>query len=274
MAKQIYLKNNEIENILRDIKNQLLSQKAFGSISFKKNFSNDKRKAEIYFTTKAWCKITTLVNAFSTEVQWHGCVNRISENVFSVYDILVPPHVVSSATVVSDYKEYSEWLDGLEDDVFNSMRFHGHSHVKMSCSPSSVDETYRKDVVTQIPTPKNEDEDAFYIFMIFNKNGDWTAEIYDIANNALYDTSDITIDVVSDDGCDFLSAFLKEAKSVAIEKKPEPSKTVYHKDGSYRYTGTSDSSLSSTLKHMIANDDGELYSDYSSYYDTKYYGGY
>ena len=94
----------------------------------------------------------------------------LTQSEFEIYDIIVPPHVVTGSTVTADYTKYSEWLNALEDDVFNSLHFHGHSHVNMACSPSGTDMKYRQDVVTQLPVPKNETDDSFYIFCIFNKD--------------------------------------------------------------------------------------------------------
>lgn len=219
MAKPIFVTDNDVERILQEIRTQLTGMKSFGSIDIKKNFTKDDRKATILFTEDAWNKVNALVREFDTEVQWHGCVNRISENEFEIYDILVPPHVVTGSTVTSDQAKYEEWLDKLPNNVFDFLHFHGHSHVNMGCSPSGVDTKYRQDVVTQLPIPRNEDDDSFYIFLIFNKRGEWTGEIYDLKYNALYETNEIVIDVYT--GSDeFLSEFIANAKKMAIKETP------------------------------------------------------
>ena len=221
MAKPIYMDGGEIEQLLREVKQQLLGLKCPGGVDIKKDFAKDNRRAVIYFTPGAWNRMTALVSSFNTEVQWHGCVRRLGENVFEVYDIIVPPHVVTGSTVTSDPVRYSEWITGLGDEVFSHLRFHGHSHVNMGCSPSGTDMKYRRDIVTQLPIPRNEDEDSFYLFLIVNKKGEWTGEIYDVTNNALYGNGEIEIEVY-DKGDSTLSTFISEAKKLAVKETPAP----------------------------------------------------
>ena len=221
MAKQIYMTNDDVESIVEKVCTELRSNfsglKCYGSIDIKRSFTfkSDDRIAMLYFTPIAWIKMTALVSRFETEVQWHGLVRRISENEFEITDIIVPPHEVSGATVTSEYKPYIEWMDGLDDDTFNAVRFHGHSHVNMAVSPSSVDTKYRLDLVTQLPKPTGND-DVFYIFLIINKKHEWSAEIYDLTNNALYDTDEIYMDCYLGDGD--IDSFIAEAKKVAVAR--------------------------------------------------------
>lgn len=215
MAKPIYMTNNDIESVCAELRQTLNGMKCYGSIDIKRSFKSDDRIATLYFAPIAWIKMTALVSRFETEVQWHGMVRRISENEFEIYDILVPPHEVSGATVTSEYKSYIEWMDGLDDDTFNAVRFHGHSHVNMSVSPSSVDNKYRLDLVTQLPKP-TENDDVFYIFLIINKKHEWSAEIYDLTNNALYGTDEICMECLLGDSD--LDSFIAEAKKVAVAR--------------------------------------------------------
>lgn len=221
MAKKIYMTNDDVENIVEKVCTELRSDfsslKCYGSIDIKRSvtFKSDDRIAMLYFTPIAWIKMTALVSRFETEVQWHGLVRRISENEFEITDIIVPPHEVSGATVTSEYKPYIEWMDGLDDDTFDALRFHGHSHVNMAVSPSSVDTKYRLDLVTQLPKPTGND-DVFYIFLIINKKHEWSAEIYDLTNNALYGTDEIYMECYLDDGD--IDSFIAEAKKVAVAR--------------------------------------------------------
>lgn len=234
MAKQIFMTNDDVENIVAKVCNELRSNfsglKCYGSVEVKRKISlnADNRFAMLYFTPTAWIKMTALVSRFETEVQWHGLVRRVSENEFEVTDILVPPHEVSGATVTSEYKPYIEWMDSLDDDTFNAVRFHGHSHVNMAVSPSSTDTKYRLDLVTQLPKPTG-DDDVFYIFLIINKKHEWSAEIYDFTNNALYDTDEIYMECFVDDTD--VDTFVAEAKKVAIAR------TTYATYGGYAGTG-------------------------------------
>ena len=138
MAKPIYVPQDEATRIIEALRAQILNSKCYGSIDIRQNFKSDDRCALLYFTPMAWIKMTALVSEFSTEVQWHGLVRRLSECEFEIYDILVPPHTVTAATVTSDQEKYSNWINGLDDETFNALRFHGHSHVNMPVSPSGL----------------------------------------------------------------------------------------------------------------------------------------
>jgi len=239
MAKKIFATEEEINEFLQRVQASLieegntLKKRRFQSVDdkeitfkFKMDEPSDKRKAYILFSVKAWAKMYALVHNFSSEVEWHGLVQRTDENSFFISDILIFPHEVTGSTVISDQTEYEEWLNSLDDDDFNQLRFHGHSHVNMSVFPSSVDMAYRKNVISNFGTPA-EDTDYFYIFLITNKRGELSGEIYDLQNNALYTKNstvdEIEIDVqVSED--DYLSEFLSEANSVVKEAKPAASK--------------------------------------------------
>lgn len=240
MAKKIFSSQEDINNFLESARSQLLemeqtlTKKKFQggndrevTLKFKMSDAHDNRSAIIEFTTKAWIKMRSLVDSFSSEVQWHGTVMRKNENTFVVKDILIFPHEVTGTTVVSNQEGYEEWLNDLDDETFNACRFHGHSHVNMGVTPSGVDMNYRHNVLDNFGLP-NDTTDLFYIFLITNKRGEISAEIYDLQNNALYSTNEIDVDVVVDED-EYLSEFISEAKSVVkdanIAKKPQPETT-------------------------------------------------
>ncbi len=239
MAKPIYVPQDEATRIIEELRAQILNSKCYGSIDIRQSFKSDDRCALLYFTPMAWIKMTSLVSEFSTEVQWHGLVKRLSECEFEIYDILVPPHTVTAATVTSDPEKYSNWINGLDDETFSDLRFHGHSHVNMTVSPSVTDTDYRKDVITQLPKP-DANNDTFYIFLIINKSHDWSAEIYDLTYNALYSTTAKEIDmmVMLDDG-DTVDNFVSEAKKVAVQTVSTYGSTTYGGTyGGHSYGGT------------------------------------
>lgn len=101
MAKKIFSSQEDINNFLESARSQLLeieqtlTKKKFqGSndrevtLKFKMNDAHDNRSASIEFTPKAWIKMRSLVDSFSSEVQWHGTVMRKNESTFIVKDIL------------------------------------------------------------------------------------------------------------------------------------------------------------------------------------------
>jgi hypothetical protein len=230
MAKKIFATETEIAEFLRSAQAQLLvesrnlkkrkfqNDQADGvTLNFKLKEVKDDRKATITFSAQAYMKIFALVHTYSTEVEWHGVVERTAADAFYIKDILIFPHKVTGAMVISDQTEYEKWLDTLDNDTFNALRFHGHSHVNMGVTPSGVDMTYRHNILNNFGTP-SATSDLFYIFLIFNKKGDISGEIYDLQNNALYSKSTNTdeINIVVED-CDWLTDFLDEAKRVVTE---------------------------------------------------------
>lgn len=230
MAKKIFATETEIAEFLRSAQAQLLvesrnlkkrkfqNDQADGvTLNFKLKEVKDDRKATITFSAQAYMKIFALVHTYSTEVEWHGVIERTAADAFYIKDILIFPHKVTGATVISDQTEYEKWLDTLDNDTFNALRFHGHSHVNMGVTPSGVDMTYRYNILNNFGTP-SETSDLFYIFLIFNKRGDISGEIYDLQNNALYSKSTTAdeIKIVIED-CDWLTDFLDEAKRVVTE---------------------------------------------------------
>lgn len=221
MAKEIYLSEAECNRLIAMLKLKLQKGRSLETINLNSKASRDKRKATISFSTSAWIKMQALITHFNTEVQWHGLVYRISQTEFLVYDILVPPHTVTATSVESDQEEYEEWINNIEDSTFNNLKFHGHSHVDMDVNASSVDVEYRKKIVSQMSIP-SENEDEFYIFLIANKQGKNSAEIYDYKYNAAYSTDygEIDIDVMLDDGTN-LQEFVDDAKKTAKEKNIE-----------------------------------------------------
>lgn len=237
MAKKIFSSREDINNFLNSARSQLLemeqalTKKKFqgsndreATLKFKMNDICDNRSASIEFTPKAWIKMRSLVDSFSSEVQWHGTVTRKNINTFVIKDILIFPHEVTGTTVVSNQEGYEEWLNNLDDETFNACRFHGHSHVNMGVTPSGVDMNYRHNVLDNFGSP-NDSTDLFYIFLITNKRGEISAEIYDLQNNALYSTNEIDIDVAVDND-EYLFEFISEAKSVVKDantvKKAQP----------------------------------------------------
>lgn len=255
MAKKIFATETEIAEFLRSAQAQLLAEshnlkkrkfqndQADGvTLNFKLKEVKDDRKATITLSAQAYMKIFALVHTYSTEVEWHGVVERTAADAFHIKDVLIFPHKVTSATVISDQTEYEKWLDTLNDNTFNALRFHGHSHVNMGVTPSGVDMTYRYNILNNFGTP-SETSDLFYIFLIFNKRGDISGEIYDLQNNALYSKSTTAdeIKIVIED-CDWLTDFLDEAKKVVTESYG------YSSYGGGSYGGNSHSGTTTTPK--------------------------
>lgn len=207
----------EFEFTLRDLK---LSD---GRLSYTKSFGNIDRKANVFFTKIAWDKMQALIKEFYKEIAWHGIAYRGEDGKddYFITDILVYPQEVTASTVTTDQEKYQMWLMQQDDDVFNNIRMQGHSHVNMATTPSSVDNSLYDRILDQL------DDDMFYIFLIYNKKGDKTFKIYDLAKNVMFDTADVTVKVLDDESDTYhfqidgiteeesneLSKFLKEYRA-------------------------------------------------------------
>ena len=108
-------------------------------------------------------------------------------------------------------KDNAMWVAGLDDDTINHMRAHCHSHVNMGVTPSGIDWDYQKQMI------EGNIRD-YYLFLIFNKKGDISANIYDIESNTLYTTKDIDIctpDVLYEEWADeVLKQYVNEKPTV------------------------------------------------------------
>ena len=147
------------------------------------------RASKPVLTIKPLCymKMRHLVLQSGDEIAWHGFVKRDGMN-FTLYDVIMYPQYNSAATTKSDEEEYSKWiLRQYEFENFCDLKMHGHSHVNMGCTPSGTDTQFRENIL------KNLKKDSFYIFMIMNKQGSFTVELYDYVTGMIYDTSDITV---------------------------------------------------------------------------------
>ena len=218
MAKIIKLTPDYIDEVRKAFEEALSSTKlSDGKINFTKTFGSIKREATVFFTELAWLKMQTLIREFDKEVAWHGIAKRgddAEKDEYYITDILVYPQEVTGATVNTDQEKYQMWLMGHDDEVFNNIRMQGHSHVNMGTTPSSVDTSLYDRILDQL------DDDMFYIFMIYNKKGEKTIKIYDLAKNVLFETSDCTVKVL-DDGTG-IEKFLKDAKEMVKDKVYTP----------------------------------------------------
>lgn len=207
--KPIKITEEYNNSIIEALKAQLLNTKTnSGKININIDLKtlinpSEAKQINITFSAIAFIKYSTLVQHNTDEVGWHGTVERLSDTDFLITDIFVYPQTVSGATVTPDQIKYQMWLyEEFDDETFPKVRFHGHSHVNMATSPSSVDLTFRQEILDQLT---NED---FYIFSIHNKRGDREINLYDMRTNWIYETSDITINVLLNDQT--TKDFLKE----------------------------------------------------------------
>ena len=144
------------------------------------------QKPVVVLSALALHKMEQYVKHCSNEVAWHGTVTR-EDNFYYITDVFLYPQEVTSVTVNSVPEKYSQWIEQLPDEVLNSMRFQGHSHVNMGVTPSGTDTSYWREILVNL---RNDD---YYVFMILNKSGSMHFNIFDLAANAHYDNVDIAV---------------------------------------------------------------------------------
>ena len=204
MSKPIFLTEDNIDRAVSEFRKSLEGKISDGKVSFSKVFSYAENvKANVLFTPVAYAKMVSVLHHFDSEVAWHGAVTRQGDNTFIISDIDVFPQIVTGSDVTTDQEKYQRWFITASERFGNDMLMQGHSHVNFSPTPSSVDETYYEQMLSQLGGQ------GFYVFMIFNKRMEHTIRIYDYDNNVFYEDQDIHVGLY-DQGFD-LNAFLATA---------------------------------------------------------------
>lgn len=214
MARMIKIDRSKerFTEIIRGFAEWLSKSKTFttGKINFSTDIGNVDRKATVTFKSVAWLKMQYLVAVLPGEVGWHFVCRRSDDedDEYIIDDVLLYPQEVSSATVNTDQAAYAVWEDGLEDEVFNNLRGHGHSHVNMGVTPSSTDLDHQDKRLDALG------EDMFYLFCIYNKKGDCNWRIFDYKKNVMFETADVEVLVEGDDGIfDFMESIDEKVKT-------------------------------------------------------------
>jgi hypothetical protein len=151
-----------------------------------------KQRAKVIMSETAILKMVGLVMSFRSEVGWHGTARRLSGNEFTVDDVYVYPQDASAASVDTDQWPYEQWLYSLPNEIFNTLRMHGHSHYIFDVIPSSRDVNHRNKIVEQLVG------DMFYMFIIWNKNLNIHILIYDRITGFIYENKNIDLFVSLD----------------------------------------------------------------------------
>ena len=263
--RNIRLTNKQISEMCAEFRRQLKETKSRSGkidLSYPLTSIKNGEKAEIVFTPVADKKLTALVDLCSKEIGWHGTVVRDPEkaNRFIIEDIFVFPQTVTATTVTPDETDYALWLAGLDDDTFNKLRFHGHSHVRMACTPSGVDTEYQDNILANLKD--------FYIFGIFNKNSSNWMLIYDIENNILYEDKDIIYCCNTSEEEDWAAEQIKEL--VKEPPKPKTNNTYLSAGRTYgsEHGGkatTKETPGERTARQMGMFDDGDYPDWYNQY---------
>jgi len=256
--QKLLITQEERNQVLKELTEQVTKAKTTSELeSIKvpkdKTIFKNVHKPEIYISASNLEKMFALVNASSVECQWHGLVKRSETNFnrFFIYKILVFPQINSSASTDTDENEYIDWLMQLDDDQFQDLRFHGHSHVNMAVYSSSIDDTFQQDLLANIK------QNDYYIFFVLNKKREICILVYDYLQNTLFETKDCKIFLL-DDNNELIDEWAKKELKEKAQTK------------TYKYTKTSSYYKNLNASFYYEDDDTDWYAEcfYDPYKDV------
>lgn len=158
-------------------------------------------------------KIFTATNYVESEIAWFGVVKELRPLEFFLEDILIFPQTVTGVTVETDEAEFAKWMANLSDDEYSKLKFHCHSHVKMSTTPSATDQKYYKSQI------ENMDNDDYKIFMIVNQWLQYDAVLVDKKHKIYYPDCKYEIHIGSDSTIGQIYKYVKEAPAEKEKEK-------------------------------------------------------
>lgn len=236
MSKPIRLSDESWEELVKEMIEEMKSKRTIkGEFNYKITNPDIDRKATILFTPDAFAKMLSLIMVFDKEVGWYCTSERhgeMDDDVYIIDDVLVYPQETTGTTVDSDDEKRTEWFDSLPVETLVKIKCDCHSHVNMETTPSGTDNKDMQEVLDNLP------EDGYRIFMIWNKKLEYTAKIFDMGKNVMFNTDDITVDVLGMKIHEFLSHakdFVKAKTftynyggktTTAVTKKEEPKKEI------------------------------------------------
>ena len=258
MSRPINLTDEMVAAAMKDFASTLSQVRLLdGRLSFQKSFISKDNKTTLWFTPIAWLKMQVLIHKFDTEVGWHGTAERCDGG-YVITDILLYPQEVSGTTVEMNMDEYPSWKDTLSDEQFNTLRMHGHSHVNMGTTPSSVDIDHQRKILEQL------EQDMFYIFLIWNKKDEKNVKIYDLAQNILYESGDVTVKIISSEN---FGTFMSDEKNM-VSKRPAVTANPYFSLGRNSLSATRSAAQKNTATEQMTgftDEDLELMGCYGVY---------
>lgn len=232
--KKLRLTTEEWEEMLKDISakfhencNRNLNEFEYTKkdvIEFVKELVEENvKKPTILINSNTYTKMYELVKQSPIELQWHMMVKRFPETQeYHVYDILLFPQTNSGASTTTDQDEFAKWQMELIQDLefpIEDLRGHGHSHVNMNVYSSGIDDAYQKNLITKV-----EDGD-FYLFFVLNKKMEMYALLYDFDQQIIFETNDMTIEIIDEDGIDIRTWCAEQLKTYCKTASAKPKST-------------------------------------------------
>lgn len=126
----------------------------------------------VYYDADVFKAIEHIVYKQKKEVAWMGLVEQLSDTEYFVYKLYIPEQKVTGTTVDISEHAISKLANRIMDEGHdpNELRYHGHSHVNMSVTPSATDQEHIADYLENID---------FFIREIRNKAGEYKVDVFD-----------------------------------------------------------------------------------------------
>lgn len=180
----------------------------------------------VYFTADALNTIEYVVDACPYEIAWLGLVDTLENDedegeAYLIHRIYIPEQRVTGATVDVEpdamLKLYEEIIEDGQDP--DTLRYHGHSHVKMGIHPSGTDQEHIADFLEHA---------SLFIREIRNKQRANRIDVFDKRNGVVHNMVQwANYDMLRpDDFYDRIEALLDERLTIPSRRHPAPGQLV------------------------------------------------
>lgn len=237
---------------------------------------------QIKVMPEAMYKMRYYIDKTDKEIGWLGYVNKISDTLYVIEDVVLLKQRVHAATTEIDPAAIAELVTELcktEEgrEKYSKLKMWGHSHVNMSTCASGQDNAQMDDFAN----------DTYFIRLIGNKKGEWNVCLYDYANNILWSELGLSYYLEVSVSDEELEADIKDKVSEiqwqskayplastwnngklpssyrnyyeAYEKEEEKKKAKEKILEAYTITGEPTTDDLRNIKRFISSDEGELY---------------
>ncbi len=164
-------------------------------------------RPRVFYTPKVWRMLWFIIDTCKQEVGWLGFVKKVGHN-YVIYDLIIPKQTVTGTETDIDKEQMASALFELirENKRPEDILYWGHSHVNMGVNPSGQDEK-QIDELLQDSQYAN-----MYIRGIYNKKHESRVDVYDIANNTVFQNvdNDLQIDGLKPEEKEYLTALLEQ----------------------------------------------------------------
>ena len=185
------------------------------------------------FTEACEGLVNALVRNCANEIAWHYKTTREFTGhriVITFSDVIVPPQIVTGASVDTDWEAYAKFCT---DNDMTGWNGHGHSHVNMAVFSSGTDDSYQSDQINQM-------QNGYYAFTIHNKKGDLFCRYYDLDLGVMFDNDEIEVEYLKDatytEIAQELIAQNVKVKTVPVVQIPTIDADGFEYDTSWWYT--------------------------------------